>query len=103
MKNSIRKVDPVVQLRMVRKIQYPNPPTWSEGNNRKRKYYHKIIQQLTDADSFIILGPAEARVGLEKAIDGEMGLRSKLAAVMAEDSMTNNQVKAKVREYFRDN
>ncbi len=70
---------------------------------QEKKYYRKIMQELADADSFIILGPAEARVGLEKAVEAEKGMNTKLAAVLSEESMTDNQVQALVRDYFRDN
>ena len=67
---------------------------------QSKKYYSQIIDHLKDADSVIILGPGEARVGLTKAIESNNELKIKLRGVFAEDSMTDNQVMAKVREFY---
>ena len=41
--------------------------TYLERRKQQEKnYYKQIIQQLSDADAIVILGPAEARIGLEK-------------------------------------
>lgn len=67
---------------------------------QSKKYFADILQHLRDADSVIILGPGEARVGLSKAIKAENELNVKLKGVFAEDSMTDNQIMARVRDFY---
>ena len=73
-------------------------------NQRKKQqmknYYQQIINQLNKPDNVLIFGPAQAKVGLKKAISSNKLLASKLAGVKTADTMTQNQLVAFVRNYF---
>lgn len=76
-------------------------------NSRERKfmgqlqiYYDEVISLIRNAESILILGPAEAKGELKKRLEKDK-LGELIAAVEAVDAMTDRQIAAKVREYFK--
>ena len=65
------------------------------------RYYDEIASYLRDATSILILGPGEAKVELQKRLEGH-GLRDHIVAVKNADKMTDDQIAAEVRQYFRE-
>ena len=65
-----------------------------------KKYYAHIKDRVQDADMLYIFGPAEAKVGLEKAMMEDNNFKPKIQAVETADSMTQNQMVAEVRAFF---
>ncbi len=65
-----------------------------------KNYYEKVIVALKDADSIVILGPAEAKTGLHKAISKIKAMSDKVKFVDTADSMTENQVIALLKGQF---
>jgi stalled ribosome rescue protein Dom34 len=63
------------------------------------KYYDHVISYIRDAESILILGPGEAKVELEKRLEGE-GLSGRVVGIETVDKMTNRQIAAKVRKHF---
>jgi len=63
------------------------------------KYYDQVISRIRDAESILILGPGEAKVELEKRLEGE-GLSGRVVGIETVDKMTNRQIAAKVRKRF---
>jgi hypothetical protein len=63
------------------------------------KYYDKVIAYLRDAESIFVLGPGEAKVELEKRLEGE-GLKQRVVGVEAVDKLTDRQIAAKIRQRF---
>ena len=62
-------------------------------------YYDTVIGALRNAESFVILGPGEAKGELRKRlIRNKLGAR--VAAVETADKMSDRQIAARVREYF---
>jgi len=62
-------------------------------------FYDAVIAVLRSAESYIILGPGEAKGELKRRLlKRELGGR--LAAIMVADKMTDRQIAAKVREHF---
>ncbi|MBI5032148.1 MAG: hypothetical protein HZB51_16580 [Chloroflexi bacterium] len=64
------------------------------------KYYDKVIASIRDAESILIFGPGEAKVELKKQLEKE-GLGSRIVATEPVDKMTEHQIAAKVRQYFK--
>lgn len=62
-------------------------------------YYDEIIEFIRDAESIFIFGPGEAKGELKKRME-EKNLGALISDVETADSMTDNQIEAKVREYF---
>jgi microcompartment protein CcmK/EutM len=65
-----------------------------------KKFYHQIIEFITDADKILIMGPGEAKLELKKEIETSKALIPKIVGVHTSDKMTNNQIAAKVKSYF---
>jgi hypothetical protein len=65
-------------------------------------YYNAVIASIRDAESILILGPGEAKGELKKRL-----LRNKLGGrivgIETIDKMTDRQIAAKVRRYFKEN
>ena len=87
-------------------IPYDRQEPISEKNHLERrkqqlgKFYARIIRELNDSDSIIVLGPGEAKTGLVKKMRETPGLHDRLALIHTMDSPTENQIKAKIRDLF---
>lgn len=67
-----------------------------------KSYFKEISKYLKNADSIVIFGPAEAGEKLNKRLQKKNKLlRNKVKAVIKVDSMTLNQTKALVRDYYK--
>jgi hypothetical protein len=64
-------------------------------------YYQRLIEKLRDADSIYVLGPGEAHVEFEKEITASKRMAPKIASVERVDKMTDRQIAARVREFFK--
>jgi hypothetical protein len=64
-------------------------------------YYDSVIAAVRNVESLLIFGPGEAKGEFKKRLDKNQ-LGGRVAAVETEDKMTDRQIEAKVREYFRD-
>ncbi len=65
-----------------------------------KKYYTRIIQVLHGVDNLYILGPAGAKLELEKELKKNPELKSKLLKVEACDNLSENQLIERIRLYF---
>ena len=63
------------------------------------KYFDEIIAHIRDAELIQIFGPGEAKGELTKRLEDE-GLKERIVEMETMDRMTDNQIAAKVREYF---
>ncbi|MDD4051644.1 MAG: hypothetical protein PHR28_07085 [candidate division Zixibacteria bacterium] len=77
-------------------------------NIRQRKltgeldvYYDAVIAFLREAESILIFGPGEAKGELKKRLEKDK-LGGRIVAIETIDKMTNRQIAAKVRKYFKD-
>ena len=66
-----------------------------------RKYYQQIIRQVSDADRILIFGPGEAKIDLKKEIEKSKGLEGKIKKIESADKMTQRQIAAKVKTFFK--
>ena len=62
-------------------------------------YYAEVIATIREADSILIFGPGEAKGELKNHLD-QAGLGENIIGLETIDKMTDNQIAAKVREYF---
>lgn len=65
------------------------------------KYFDDIIAHIRDAEMIQIFGPGEAKGELVKQLEKD-GLKERIVEIETADSMTDNQIAAKVREHFSD-
>jgi len=68
--------------------------------NRLNGYYDGLVSLLQNADSIWIFGPGEAKVELQKRLEGQ-NLGDRIACVETADKMTDRQIAAKVRQHYR--
>lgn len=68
--------------------------------NHLTDYYEKIVGLLGDAESIHIFGPGEAKGELE-AVLKKKNPKARISASEPADKMTDRQIAAKVREYFK--
>lgn len=73
-----------------------------EREKRQMKmYFSKLAKTIKDADAIAIFGPADANSKFYKELNENYNtLALKVKAVEKADSMTENQVKAMVKEFF---
>ena len=64
------------------------------------EFYDKVIASIRDAETILIFGPGEAKDELKKRLVRDK-LDGRIAAVQTADKMTDREIAAKVREYFR--
>ena len=65
------------------------------------EFFKKIIKCIVDADGVVIFGPAEAGIKLNVELSEKHSqLHSKIKSIEKADNMTDNQIKAWVRDYY---
>lgn len=66
-----------------------------------KKYFHSLIEKISDADALVIYGPASTFEQFHRELKAQRPrLAEKVKEVKRADSMTLNQIKAMVRDYF---
>lgn len=67
-----------------------------------KNYFNSIAKAVADCDELMIFGPADINEKLKKELSQHhKSLFSKVIAIEKADSMTENQTKAYVRNFFR--
>lgn len=70
--------------------------------HQQKSFFNSIIEFIEDSDEIVIFGPAEMREKLYAEIyESKPKIAKKVHEVIAADSMTDNQVKTLVRNYFK--
>jgi len=66
-----------------------------------KSYFREITSKIKNADAIVIFGPAKTNKKFYKELEkNHKDISVKVKAVKKADSMTNNQVKALVRDFF---
>jgi len=66
-----------------------------------KTYFENIIDKVKDSSAIVIFGPAQTNERFAKTLhENYNALATKIKAVKKADSMTDNQVKAWVRDFF---
>ena len=67
-----------------------------------KSYFNEIISEIKDAENIVIFGPAEAKIKFKKELEeNHKHIDNKVGKVETADSMTNNQVIAWVRGFYK--
>lgn len=65
-------------------------------------YFKKIVEEVKYADSIAIFGPAETKIHFKETLcNNYEEIYNKVKLIKTEDSMTDNQFKAIVRNFFK--
>lgn len=66
-----------------------------------KQYFNAIASQIMDTDTLVIFGPSDTNEKLSKELhENYSSLSKKIKEVKKADSMTDNQVKALVRDFY---
>lgn len=69
--------------------------------HQTKNYFDELAKKVNNTDSLAIFGPAETYLKFKKELEkSHKQLNDKVKVVKNVDSMTNNQVKALVRDFF---
>ncbi|WP_299124354.1 hypothetical protein [uncultured Winogradskyella sp.] len=69
-----------------------------------KKYFKAVAAQIDDTNALVIFGPAGTNEQFSKELhENYNNLSTKIKAVKKADSMTENQIKAWVRDFFKTN
>lgn len=68
--------------------------------NHLNKYFDEVIACVRNAKSILVFGPGEAKMEIKKRLENEK-IKTRLVNIETVDKMTDNQIVAKVREYFQ--
>jgi len=69
-----------------------------------KQYYKSIASEIKDTDALVIFGPAETNEKFSEELhENYKHLSAKIKGVKKADSMTENQIKAWVRDFFKSN
>lgn len=69
-----------------------------------KHYFKEIAAEIKDTEALVIFGPAGTNEKFGKELhDNYNSLSTKIKGIRKADSMTTNQVKALVRDFFRSN
>lgn len=68
--------------------------------NHLNEYYDEVIASISNASSVLIFGPGEAKGELKKRLEDKK-IKNLMIDSETVDKMTENQIAAKVREYFK--
>jgi superfamily I DNA and/or RNA helicase len=68
--------------------------------NQINDFLKNVINKIKHEDAFYVFGPAEMKIKLKNLIKNNNEIASKLKAVETADSMTLNQVIAKVKAFY---
>jgi hypothetical protein len=66
-------------------------------------YYDALIASMGETVSILVFGLGEAKDEFKKRLEKDEQLSDRIVDVLTADKITDNQIAAKVREYFRDN
>lgn len=64
------------------------------------KFLERVLKSVRSSDQLFVFGPAHMKTRFEKLFGNEAGPKPNLRAVEAADSMTDNQIAARVREFY---
>jgi hypothetical protein len=63
------------------------------------KYYDRVLSYICDAESILIFGPGGAKLELKERLEN-MELHGRIVGIETANTMTDNQIVAKVRQHF---
>lgn len=65
------------------------------------KFSQEVVEELNGCEEFVVFGPAQMKIELKKVIDVTPSITKKLVDVVPADNMTDKQLVAWVKKYFK--
>lgn len=79
----------------------PDDTNLERDKHAEQHYFQKIIEHISpETEEIVIFGPAQAKVGLKKAIQQIKHYKPQLRAVLPSDYLTENEMIALMRDFF---
>ncbi len=79
----------------------PDDVNLERDKHAEHHYFQQIIGNIDpETEEIVIFGPAEAKIGLKKAIEAIKHYKPQLSAVLPSDYLTQNEMIALVRNFF---
>ncbi len=72
------------------------------SKHQLKDFFLEIINSLKDIDQLVVFGPAEAKTEFKKELENHPEIGDKLISVNTADSMTLNQTKALIRDFYKE-
>jgi hypothetical protein len=69
---------------------------------QEKRYLEELIETIKAPDQLLVFGPADTKKHLLKAIGSHYNLKDKPVYMENADSMTVAQIKAKIRQFFKE-
>lgn len=70
--------------------------------DQQSNFFKNVIEEINHADSFVLFGPSSMKYNLGKEIHKNIELSGKIDGVETADSMTENQMYAWVRDFYKE-
>ena len=70
--------------------------------HQEKQYYQSISERIAARDAIYIMGPSQAKIGLEQELKKQSKHAEKIVSVESCDRITDNQIRAKVRDFFKE-
>lgn len=87
--------------RSVGDIDLPNELHTNQRYEKHLKLYlNRVAEALQNADSILLMGPGEAKIELQKTLQKSKTLAERIAGVETVGKLTQNQIAAKVSDFF---
>ncbi|MFV5687236.1 hypothetical protein ACM55K_02815 [Flavobacterium sp. LT1R49] len=68
--------------------------------NQMNHFLKDVLSHVHGSDELFVFGPAETKIELEKKIKEDKSINNKLKSVETTDSLTSNQIVAKVKDFY---
>jgi stalled ribosome rescue protein Dom34 len=69
--------------------------------HQMKAYFKKIVSEIQDADAIVLFGPAQTGYKFKNELEEHFkDINAKVIGIHKTDSMTKNQIKAWVKDYF---
>lgn len=88
------------QGRMGNQFLDPEKQKHNKLEEQSKAFLKRVIDSIEKDKSFVIFGPSNMKLQLEKEIKKHPDLRSKIDSVKTADSMTDNQLAAWIRNFY---
>jgi stalled ribosome rescue protein Dom34 len=69
---------------------------------QEKQYYQSISEKISKRDAIYIMGPSQAKIGLEQELKKQSQQAENIVAVESCDRITDNQIRAKIRDFFKE-
>ena len=70
--------------------------------NQLKSYFKNLVNEIKDADAIVIFGPAQTGEKFRKELDEQYkGVSAKVKGLQKADSMTDNQIIAWVKDFYK--